>query len=265
MRRVRRPVRVPDLGHRVRHHAQPGRRHRRWPRPTASGRVAGRRSRVDVGGVLVGSAHPVVVQSMTNTDTADAGRDRHPGRAPGPRRLAARPGHGQHRGGRRGRPRDGPQAARPRRRRADHRRLPLQRPQAPGRVSRRWPPRSPSTGSTRATSARSTTTSTSRRSSGSPIEHDKPVRIGVNWGSLDQQILTELMEANARARRAARRPRRDDRGDDRVGDALRRAGRGDRPAPRPDHPVGARCPACATSSTSTGGSPRAPTTRSTSA
>ena len=26
---------------------------------------------VDVGGVLVGAAHPVVVQSMTNTDTAD--------------------------------------------------------------------------------------------------------------------------------------------------------------------------------------------------
>src|SRR5947208_15097109 len=25
----------------------------------------------DVGGVLVGSAHPIVVQSMTNTDTAD--------------------------------------------------------------------------------------------------------------------------------------------------------------------------------------------------
>ena len=25
-----------------------------------------------VGGVLIGSAHPVVVQSMTNTDTADA-------------------------------------------------------------------------------------------------------------------------------------------------------------------------------------------------
>ena len=30
------------------------------------------------------------------------------------------------------------------------------------------------------------------------IEHDKPVRIGVNWGSLDQQLLTELMDANAR-------------------------------------------------------------------
>ena len=26
----------------------------------------------NVGGVLIGSAHPVVVQSMTNTDTADA-------------------------------------------------------------------------------------------------------------------------------------------------------------------------------------------------
>src|SRR6476659_5234803 len=30
------------------------------------------------------------------------------------------------------------------------------------------------------------------------IDNDKPVRIGVNWGSLDQQLLTELMEANAR-------------------------------------------------------------------
>ena len=30
------------------------------------------------------------------------------------------------------------------------------------------------------------------------IENDKPVRIGVNWGSLDQQLLTELMNENAR-------------------------------------------------------------------
>jgi (E)-4-hydroxy-3-methylbut-2-enyl-diphosphate synthase len=29
------------------------------------------------------------------------------------------------------------------------------------------------------------------------IAHDKPVRIGVNWGSLDQRLLTELMDANA--------------------------------------------------------------------
>lgn len=31
------------------------------------------------------------------------------------------------------------------------------------------------------------------------IDHDKPVRIGVNWGSLDQRLLTELMDANASA------------------------------------------------------------------
>jgi len=31
------------------------------------------------------------------------------------------------------------------------------------------------------------------------IEHDKPVRIGVNWGSLDQDLLTRLMDENARS------------------------------------------------------------------
>jgi (E)-4-hydroxy-3-methylbut-2-enyl-diphosphate synthase len=30
------------------------------------------------------------------------------------------------------------------------------------------------------------------------IEHDKPVRIGVNWGSLDSDLLTRLMDDNAR-------------------------------------------------------------------
>ena len=30
------------------------------------------------------------------------------------------------------------------------------------------------------------------------LEHGKPVRIGVNWGSLDQQLLTEMMDENAR-------------------------------------------------------------------
>ena len=30
------------------------------------------------------------------------------------------------------------------------------------------------------------------------LEHGKPVRIGVNWGSLDQQLLTEMMDTNAR-------------------------------------------------------------------
>lgn len=31
------------------------------------------------------------------------------------------------------------------------------------------------------------------------VANDKPVRIGVNWGSLDQELLTEMMDANAAA------------------------------------------------------------------
>ncbi len=31
------------------------------------------------------------------------------------------------------------------------------------------------------------------------LKHDKPVRIGVNWGSLDQELLTRLMDENALA------------------------------------------------------------------
>jgi (E)-4-hydroxy-3-methylbut-2-enyl-diphosphate synthase len=30
------------------------------------------------------------------------------------------------------------------------------------------------------------------------VEHQKPVRIGVNWGSLDQDLLTQMMDANAK-------------------------------------------------------------------
>ncbi|MCA1244075.1 flavodoxin-dependent (E)-4-hydroxy-3-methylbut-2-enyl-diphosphate synthase [Stappia stellulata] len=30
------------------------------------------------------------------------------------------------------------------------------------------------------------------------LKHDKPVRIGVNWGSLDQELLTHLMDENAK-------------------------------------------------------------------
>ena len=35
------------------------------------------------------------------------------------------------------------------------------------------------------------------------IQNDKPVRIGVNWGSLDQDLLTTMMDANARAAQPA--------------------------------------------------------------
>jgi (E)-4-hydroxy-3-methylbut-2-enyl-diphosphate synthase len=31
------------------------------------------------------------------------------------------------------------------------------------------------------------------------VDHDKPVRIGVNWGSLDQDLLTAMMDENAQA------------------------------------------------------------------
>jgi (E)-4-hydroxy-3-methylbut-2-enyl-diphosphate synthase len=31
------------------------------------------------------------------------------------------------------------------------------------------------------------------------VEHGKPVRIGVNWGSLDQDLLTQMMDANAQS------------------------------------------------------------------
>jgi (E)-4-hydroxy-3-methylbut-2-enyl-diphosphate synthase len=36
---------------------------------------------------------------------------------------------------------------------------------------------------------------------GLAIEHNKPVRIGVNWGSLDQRLLASLMDANAKSSR----------------------------------------------------------------
>jgi (E)-4-hydroxy-3-methylbut-2-enyl-diphosphate synthase len=39
------------------------------------------------------------------------------------------------------------------------------------------------------------------------VDHGKPVRIGVNWGSLDQDLLTQMMDANARAADRGAEPR----------------------------------------------------------
>jgi (E)-4-hydroxy-3-methylbut-2-enyl-diphosphate synthase len=61
------------------------------------------------------------------------------------------------------------------------------------------------------------------------IRYDKPVRIGANWGSLDQELLTALMDENAASRHPARTPRVHARGDHPVGAALGAARRGDRP------------------------------------
>jgi (E)-4-hydroxy-3-methylbut-2-enyl-diphosphate synthase len=69
------------------------------------------------------------------------------------------------------------------------------------------------------------------------IQHGKPVRIGANWGSLDQELLTHLMDENARSpnpieARAVTREAM-------VQSALLSAAarRGDRPAARPHHPL----------------------------
>ena len=59
------------------------------------------------------------------------------------------------------------------------------------------------------------------------IRNGKAVRIGANWGSLDQELLTHLMDENAQQRRAARHARGDARGDGPLGAALGGAGRGD--------------------------------------
>jgi (E)-4-hydroxy-3-methylbut-2-enyl-diphosphate synthase len=153
---------------------------------------------VDVGGVLVGSAHPVVVQSMTNTDTADADAT-----AIQVARLA-------HAGSQLVRVTvntDAAAAAIPEilRKLADlgvsvpvigdfhyngHKLLIDHPAAASGLAKYRINPGN--VGSKHHDVNFQTIVRVA-------IEHDKPVRIGVNWGSLDQALLTELMDANARS------------------------------------------------------------------
>ena len=154
---------------------------------------------VDVGGVIVGSAHPVVVQSMTNTDTADADAT-----AIQVARLA-------HAGSQLVRVTVNTEqaaAAVPEMMRKlrdnlgvdvpvigdfhyNGHKLLVAYPETarllakyrinPGNVGGKYHDENFSTIVRVA------------------IEHDKPVRIGVNWGSLDQDLLTSMMEANATA------------------------------------------------------------------
>ncbi len=153
---------------------------------------------VDVGGVLVGSAHPVVVQSMTNTDTADAdstaiqvARLAHAGSqlvrvtvntdeaaAAVPEMIRKVRGLGVevpivgdfHYNG--------------------HKLLAEYPDTAAALAKYRINP-----GNVGAKRHDEHFTTIIRIA----IEHDRPVRIGVNWGSLDQAILTELMDLNAHA------------------------------------------------------------------
>jgi (E)-4-hydroxy-3-methylbut-2-enyl-diphosphate synthase len=151
---------------------------------------------VDVGGVLVGSAHPVVVQSMTNTDTAD------------PDATAIQVARLAHAGSQLVRVTvntDAAAAAVPEmlRKLADlgvgvpvigdfhyngHQLLVEHPPMAAGLAKYRINPGN--VGAKRHDENFQTIVRVA-------VEHDKPVRIGVNWGSLDQGLLTELMNANA--------------------------------------------------------------------
>ena len=153
---------------------------------------------VDIGGVLVGSAHPVVVQSMTNTDTADADA------------TALQVAALAHAGSELVRVTVNNDAAARAvpviRRKLDdlgigvplvgdfhyngHQLLVEHPDMAVALAKYRINPGN--VGSKR----RDENFSTIARVA---AEHDKPVRIGVNWGSLDQDLLTELMDANARA------------------------------------------------------------------
>jgi (E)-4-hydroxy-3-methylbut-2-enyl-diphosphate synthase len=162
---------------------------------------------VDVGGVLVGSAHPVVVQSMTNTDTAD------------PDATAIQVARLAHAGSQLVRVTVNTEAAAAavpemlRKLRDNlgvdvpvigdfhyngHQLLVEYPDMAAGLAKYRINPGN--VGTKRHDEHFATIVRVA-------IEHDKPVRIGVNWGSLDQQLLTELMDANAAS--AAPRDARD--------------------------------------------------------
>jgi (E)-4-hydroxy-3-methylbut-2-enyl-diphosphate synthase len=151
---------------------------------------------VDVGGVLVGSAHPVVVQSMTNTDTADPD-----GTAIQVARLA-------HAGSQLVRVTvntDAAAAAVPEMVRKvrglgvdvpiigdfhyNGHKLLVDYPEMAAALAK-YRINPGNVGAKRHDEHFATIVKVA-------IDNDKPVRIGVNWGSLDQAILTELMDINA--------------------------------------------------------------------
>jgi (E)-4-hydroxy-3-methylbut-2-enyl-diphosphate synthase len=152
---------------------------------------------VDVGGVPVGSAHPIVVQSMTNTDTADADAT-----AIQVARLA-------HAGSQLVRVTVNTEEAagavpEMMRKLRDHlgvdvpvigdfhyngHKLLVEYPEM-ARALAKYRINPGNVGAKRHDEHFATIVRVA-------IDNGKPVRIGVNWGSLDQQLLTELMNANA--------------------------------------------------------------------
>lgn len=151
---------------------------------------------VSVGGVMVGSAHPIVVQSMTNTDTADAAG------------TAAQVAHLARAGSQLVRVtvnNDAAAAAIPEivQRLADDglttpivgdfhyngHKLLAAHPKAAALLAK-YRINPGNVGSKHRDENFQTIVKVA-------IDHGKPVRIGVNWGSLDQDLLTRLMEENA--------------------------------------------------------------------
>jgi (E)-4-hydroxy-3-methylbut-2-enyl-diphosphate synthase len=153
---------------------------------------------VDVGGVLVGSAHPIVVQSMTNTDTAD------------PDATAIQVARLAHAGSQLVRITVNTEEAAAAVPEIDRKlrdlgvevpiigdfhynghKLLVEYPET-ARVLAKYRINPGNVGAKRHDEHFATIVRVA-------IDNDKPVRIGVNWGSLDQALLTELMDANARA------------------------------------------------------------------
>jgi (E)-4-hydroxy-3-methylbut-2-enyl-diphosphate synthase len=154
---------------------------------------------VDVGGVLVGSAHPIVVQSMTNTDTAD------------PDATAIQVARLAHAGSQLVRitvNTEQAAAAVPEMMRKlrdnlgvdvpvigdfhyNGHKLLVEYPEM-ARALAKYRINPGNVGTKRHDEHFATIVRVAR-------DNDKPVRIGVNWGSLDQALLTELMDANSRS------------------------------------------------------------------
>ncbi len=78
------------------------------------------------------------------------------------------------------------------------------------------------------------------------VENQKPVRIGVNWGSLDQPLLTRMMDENSRLPQPAAGARSDDGSHGAQRARLRQGRRALRAGARPDHSLGEGVAACAT-------------------
>jgi len=151
---------------------------------------------VSVGGVQIGSAHPIVVQSMTNTDTADAAgtADQIAALASAGSQLVRVTVNNEDAAA------AVPEiAARLADRGIDtpivgdfhyNGHLLLTKYPACARALAKYRINPGNVGSKRRDE-------NFRSIVAVALEHDKPVRIGVNWGSLDQDLLTTMMDANA--------------------------------------------------------------------